>query len=104
MWNDQYIDFELQMLRDQTWDTILLLFNVAVFNQKILPLDVTELAQPLPGRLDLRSRIASITKSGEISYPRNLRWLLRLSHGSAHRECDNDGEDPRRFLILDFRF
>jgi hypothetical protein len=86
MWNDQYIDFELQKLRDQAWDTILLLFNVAVLNQKIFPLDVTKLAQPLPERLDLRSRIVGITKSGEISYSRNLGWLLRLDWGAKGEE------------------
>jgi hypothetical protein len=35
------------------------------------------------------------------SYPENPRRLLRLDRNPAEGECDNDGDNPQPFSILD---
>ena len=60
------------------WDTIQSSLNVAILNQDVFPLNVTEIAQPLPEWLDLIPGSFGI-RSRHISDPRHLRRLLRLA-------------------------
>ena len=36
--------------------------------------------------------------------PWNLLRLLRRGHSPTHQECENEGDNPHQFSILDFRF
>jgi hypothetical protein len=38
------------------------------------------------------------------SYAGNFLGLLRLGHNATHYKSKNEGNNPRQFSILDFRF
>src|SRR5439155_6179136 len=54
--HDNRIDLEFQEFGQQAWDTVRLSLNVAIVNQDVFPLNITQVSQSLPERLDLISR------------------------------------------------
>ena len=74
---DKDINLELHEFSYEIRNLVPLSLNVAILNQDVFSFYVTKISQPLPECLDLRTRIAGVTKSGHVSYPRNFRGLLR---------------------------
>jgi hypothetical protein len=60
---DKDIDFELQELVYKAWDPARLSFGAAIFNHDVFPLNITEIAQPLPECFDVRPWIGGIASS-----------------------------------------
>ena len=60
---DKDIDLELHEFGHKAWDTVRLSLNVAILNQDVFPLNVTEISQPLPECLDLRPGSVGIGRS-----------------------------------------
>ena len=46
-WNDEDIDFEMHQLGYKAWVTIEFSLCISVLNDDVLPLDITEISQPL---------------------------------------------------------
>src|SRR4029453_13647546 len=101
---DKDIDVEFYEFGHETWDTIPLPFKVAILNQDIFPLNITEITQPLLECFVRGSRIAAIANRYKVSYSRKFLWLLRLNHSPTNPNCGNDFDNPHQFSILDFRF
>ena len=52
--SDKHINLELHEFGHKAWDTIQLCLNVAILNQDVFSLNITEIAQPLAKCLDVR--------------------------------------------------
>ena len=80
---DKHIDLELHEFGHKAGDTVQLSLSVAILNQDVFPLDVTEISQPLPECLDLdQDGGAGGATSRQKSYPRDFLRLLRLGGNS----------------------
>ena len=62
---------------DEAWDTIRLSLKVAVLDQDVFALDITEIPQPL-SECFVRESGLSGSPTLQVSYSRNFLWLLRL--------------------------
>ena len=61
--DDKNIDLELHELGDEAWHPVGFPLSAAKLDLEVFSLDITEIAQPLPQRLDVRPRIGSIAGS-----------------------------------------
>jgi hypothetical protein len=91
------IDFETHQLSRKFRNTVNLTVRVSVFDNDILPFDITKFAQSLPKRFMGRGpRIGT-----EIADPRDLLRLLRF--GWMHKyENDNSEYGDQEFFIHGF--
>jgi hypothetical protein len=65
--------------------TVPLSCDVAILDQDVFSLNITEISKPLPESLDLRPAIGDVAATpGQISYAWDFRRLLRFS-GKAKR-------------------
>ena len=67
VYDDKDIDLELHEFGHKAWDPVQLSLSVAILNQDVFPLDITEISQPLPECLDLRPGIVGV--SSPDTYP-----------------------------------
>ncbi len=54
---DKDIDLELHEFGHEAWDTVQFSLSVAILNQDVFPLDITEISQPLPECLSKHYRL-----------------------------------------------
>ena len=83
----------------KAWDTVRLSLNVAILNQDVFSLDITEIAQPLPECLDLRPGIVGIASRCHKSYPRDFRRLLRLGGQDKAQRASAPSAKPNDFSL-----
>src|SRR4030095_14717425 len=72
-------------------------------NDNGFPLHIPKLAQPLEKGL-FTGRESGKGNTAQVSYPGDFRGLLRAHFNPAHRECDDESNNPHQFWILDCRF
>ena len=61
--NDKHIDLELHEFGHEAGDAVRVSLNVAILNQDVFPLDITEISQPLPECLSRWPWIVGIASS-----------------------------------------
>src|SRR5262245_60603482 len=90
--NDKYIDLKLYQFGHKAWVTIALSLNVAILNQDVFPLDITEISQPLRDAPDIGPRIGRVAGRRHVSDPWDFPRLLRIGrqgkgkeHGAKHQ-------------------
>ena len=59
-WDDKDIDFELHKFVHEAWDRVPLSVSAAILDHDVFPVNMTEISQPLPQRLDVRPRMAQL--------------------------------------------
>src|SRR5262245_28377409 len=96
--NDKYIDLRLYQFGHKAWVTIALSLNVAILNQDVFPLDITEISQPLPESLDIGPRIGRVAGRRHVSDPWYFPRLLGLG-GQAKRKKDGTESKERDFFL-----
>jgi hypothetical protein len=62
-YDEKDIHLELQEFGHKAWETIQFSFSIAILNQDIFSLNITEFPQPLPKSLDPSPRSVGITTS-----------------------------------------
>ena len=82
---DDNLDFETYELGRERWKTIQFFLCRSPLNEDALSLNVTEFPKTLPQTLHA-CRDSREVGAGQVSYPRDFRWLLRLSVREEHRE------------------
>jgi hypothetical protein len=88
----------LHELGHKTWDTVQLSLNVAILNQDVFSLSITEIAQPVPKCLDPRPGSVGIPTYCEESYSRDFRRLLRV--GEVERRRNQEGQSEKHDAAL----
>jgi hypothetical protein len=68
----------------------------SVIDADILSLNPSKLAQLLPEYVH-EDRATGSSAIIQKTYAESLALLLRLGHSPTHRECDNEGDNPRPF-------
>src|SRR5262245_36361556 len=89
---DKHIDIELHEFGHKAWDAVHHALSVAILYKNVFPLDITEIAQPLPECFDITPGTVGIFIGCYVSYPRDFRRLLRVctnakreEHGAEHK-------------------
>jgi hypothetical protein len=82
----QEIDIALNQLRDKRRKSIAATFSRTVFDNKVYPLDITELLKALPEGVELR-RILSRRYRFQHADPPHLRRLLRAGRERPRRRA-----------------
>ena len=82
---DDDLDLESHELGRERGKTFQFSLCRSPLDENVFSLDVTELAKTLPETLDA-CRDSREGGAGQVSYPRDFRWLLRLSVREEHRE------------------
>src|SRR4030095_16162271 len=85
-WGDQDIDLELHEFGHKAWDTVHLSLSVAILNQDVFPLNITEISETLAECVDERIGSGGVAPSRQISYPRDFLWLLRLGYTCSSKQ------------------
>src|SRR5262249_34388477 len=98
--NDKYIDLKLYQFGHKAWVTIALSLNVAILNQDVFPLDITEISQPMPKSLDIGPRIGRAAGRRHVSDPWDFPRLLRL--GGQGKRKERSARDTDSDLSLHF--
>ena len=96
--DDKNIDFELYEFRYKALDTVQFSLNVAVLNQDVFFVNVTEISQPLPERFDVSSGSPWITTTRNVSYPRDSCRLLREDRMDEEQKQDTRNEIQNQFM------
>src|SRR4030095_13293815 len=77
-WGDKDIDLELHECTYKAVDTVPLSLSVAILNQDVFSLNITEISETLAECVDERIGSGGVASFRQISYPRYLRPLLRV--------------------------
>src|SRR4030095_15291381 len=95
------VHLELDQLGRQVAETFLTSLGIAVLNDKVLALDVAEIAQPLPESLQTRIGVKGGRAGTEPTDPVHFRRLLRVGAEGCQEEAkdEHDGEYKSLHLI-----
>jgi hypothetical protein len=86
------MDVELHEFGHKAWPSVQHSRTIAILNQDVFPLDITEISQRLLKCSGSRIRISGggFSPSRQKSYPRDFSRLLRVGHGCTRNQNHYD--------------
>ena len=74
---DKDVNLEVNQLGNEFPRSPPLASSTAIFDDNVFAIDVTKSLQPLPQRFNVGSWVRAVAGAGNLSDPRDFRWLLR---------------------------